>query len=1058
MSVTLAEVPSFIDGDGEMAVLIRSHNWSSSSLGSPQYWPQSLSSTLSLLLNSAFPMFLFWGEEHICFYNDAFRPVLGNDGKHPSALGNAGKTVWSEIWTSIEPMIDLVMEGRNTGLYEDLYLPIYRNGRLDDAYWTFGYNPVKNENGIVEGVLAIVHETTSKVKEKKEADALQLQLQLAVEACDLGTFDVDISTGKFSCNQRTKQIFGLPSLESNDLTASYSSIHPDDREYVKNIFEQALDFTSGGKHDIEYTIIDPVTKQQRIIRSKGRVFFDEYKRPQRLAGTIQDITTEKLSDRRKKKLQQLIENSNDFVAMARMDGQMIYINTAGKEMVGLEADFDITTIKNSAFYTDEQWELITKEVVPVLNEKKQWDGFVKIRNFKTGEEIPCHGNYLLITDPDTGEIISRGVTFRDLRYELAARKELEDSEKRFRNLVQEAPVATAIYIGREMKIQWANDAMIKLWGKDKSVIGKTIREALPELDGQPFHQQLDDVFTSGIMYQGTEDPGHLVVDGKLRTFYFNFTYKALRDVDGNIYGILNMAIDVTETIKVKRQLQESEQNFRSLIMQAPIGITLLKGDDHIVELANDQYLMLVGREREGFLNKPIWELIPEAKEQGFDIILRNVKETGEPFFGNEIPVLLIRNGIPETVYINFVYEPLFDEERKVHSILVVAIDVTKQVEARKLVEISEERARLAIESARLGTYEVNLKTLEVHASSRFNELFDMEAVSNQFDYVSRIHPDDLDARQQAHKIALTTGFLEYECRVIKKDGNIIWLHVFGNYYFDEHNTPEKVVGIVKDITEEKMGEQELERRVKERTEALTKLNEELQQFIYVSSHDLKEPLRKVQVFTSKLRTDIGDANPELVQYTEKITASSQRMTTLINDLLNYSTLSNTEVPFEDINLSVVIENIKDDMEVLIKEKDATISTESLPCIRGIPFQVNQLFYNLLNNAIKFSKGNVPPLIKILCTILNKEEQKQFALPAQTVYYKIEVIDNGIGFDTEYAERIFVVFQRLHLKHEYSGNGIGLAICKKIVQNHKGAIYAQSKPGRGSTFTLLLPRA
>lgn len=1058
MSVTLAGVPSFIEGDGEMASLIRDHDWSSSSLGNPQYWPHSLTSTLSLLLNSAFPMFLFWGEEYTCFYNDAFRPMLGSDGKHPSALGNTGKIVWNEIWLNIEPLINIVMEGQNTGLYEDLYLPINRNGRLDDAYWTFSYNPIKDEEGVVRGVFAIVHETTSKVKEKKEADALQLQLQLALEACDLGTFDVDISTGKYSCNQRTKEIFGLTSVENNDLNASYLTIHPDDRAYVKQVFEQALDFASGGSHDIEYTIIHPVTKQQRIIRSKGRVFFDEYKRPQRLAGTIQDITTEKLSDRRKKKLQQLVENSNDFMAMARMDGQMIYINTAGRKLVGLEPDFDITTIKNSAFYTDEQWQLINEIVVPALDEKKQWNGFVKIRHFKNGEEIPCYANYLLITDPDTGEIISRGVTFRDLREELAARKELEDSEKRFRNLVQEAPVATAVYVGREMKIQWANDAMIKLWGKDKSVIGKTIREALPELEGQPFHQQLDDVFTTGIMYQGTEDPGHLVVDGKLQTFYFNFTYKPLRDIDGNIYGVLNMAIDVTETIKVKRRLEESEKNFRSLIMQAPVGITLLKGDDNIVELANDQYLLLVGREREGFIGKPIWELIPEAKEQGFDIILKNVKETGEPFFGNEIPVLLIRNGIPETVYINFVYEPLFDDEQKVHSILVIAIDVTRQVEARKLVEISEQRARLAIESARLGTYEVNLKTMEVHASSRMYELYDIDPTINRNDFLVNFHPDDLPIRQKAHETAMITGRLEYECRIQRRDGTINWLHASGQYYFDENGIAEKAVGIVKDITKEKAGEQELERRVKERTEALTKLNEELQQFIYVSSHDLKEPLRKVLVFTSKMKTEIEESNPELLPYIDKITSSSQRMTTLINDLLNYSTLSNTEVPFEDIKLSEVIENIKDDMEVLIREKNVTISTESLPCIKGIPFQVNQLFYNLLNNAIKFSRENIPPVIKIHSSVLNEEEQKQFALTGQTSYYKIEVIDNGIGFDAQFAERIFVVFQRLHLKHEYSGNGIGLAICKKIVQNHKGLIYAQSEPGKGSRFILLLPKA
>lgn len=932
MTITPASQPLFIEGDSEMASLIRDYDWSQTSLGSPQYWPLSLQSTLSLLLNSTFPMFLFWGEEYTCFYNDSFRPMLGNEGKHPSALGSPAKKVWKEIWIDIEPMINQVMEGQSTGLREDQYLPIYRNGRLDDAYWTFSYNPVRDLEGKVNGVFAIVHETTSKVKQQKETEA---------------------------------------------------------------------------------------------------------------------------SERRTKKLQQIVEHSNDFTAMATMDGRMSYINPAGRKLVGLPENLDITSLRNRGFYTEEQFRFINEKVVPVLSDKKQWDGFVKIRHFQTGEEIPCHANYILITDSDTGEIISRAVTFRDLRSELVARKELEDSEKRFRNLVQEAPVATAVYIGREMKIQWANDAMINLWGKDHTAIGKTIREALPELEGQPFHQQLDDVFTTGVMYKGTEDPGQLIVDGKLQTFYFNFSYKALRDTEGNIYGILNMAIDVTESVKVKRKLEESEKNFRNLIMQAPVGISLLAGEDHIVDLANDEYLELVGREREGFIGYPIWELIPEAKEQGFDIILKNVKDTGEPFFGNEIPVMLVRNGEPETVYINFVYEPLFDEEHTVHSILVIAIDLTRQVEARKLVETAEERARLAIESASLGTYEVNMRTGSVHASRRFNELFDVEGSGHQNDYVLRVHPEDREARQKAHELALKTGRLEYECRVHRRDNSVNWLHIFGSYYFDENNEPEKIIGIVKDITKEKEGEQELERRVQERTEALTKLNEELQQFIYVSSHDLKEPLRKVQMFTGMIREEVSH-DPKLVEHSDKVIAASRRMTTLLNDLLNYSTLSHTELPSEEIELSSIIENIKDDMEVMIKEKNAVITTASLPCIKGISFQVNQLFYNLLNNALKFTSTDIAPVVEIRSSILDKEEQKNFP-ELSGFYYKIEVIDNGIGFEPYYAEKIFGVFQRLHLKHQYSGNGIGLAICKKIVQNHKGMIYAESTPGEGARFIVLLPK-
>ncbi|RYF86383.1 MAG: PAS domain S-box protein [Chitinophagaceae bacterium] len=862
MSRTAAGELLSLESDGEMANIIRNRDWSLSSIGSQQFWPRSLVSSINLLLDSAFPMFLFWGRDRTSFYNDAFRKTLVQHGNHPFVPGSPAQEVWGENWDAMEPLINFVMEGQGSRLHEDQSIPVYRNGKAEQAYWTFSYNPVKNDEGMIEGVLAILYETTHKVKEKQEAEALQQQLQLALEACDLGTFDLDPQALSFSCNEKTKAIFGLSATENNPLQMAIDMIHPHDRDYVEKAIAKAFDVQGGGKYDIEYSIIQPHTINHRIVRAKGRVYFHDDGSPKRFAGTVQDITDEKLSERQRKKLQQLVENSGDFTGMARPDGQMTYINAAGRELVGLSPDFDITSLKTTAFYSEEQFQFINREVFPLLKEQKHWDGFIKIRHFQTSEEIPCHANYILITDHATGEVISRGATFRDLRSELVARKELEDSEKRFRNLVQEAPVATAIYVGREMKIQWANDAMIKLWGKDKSVIGKTIREALPELEDQPFHHQLDNVFTTGNMYQASEDPAHLIVNGKLRTFYFNFSYKPLRDTDGNIYGILNMAIDVSENVRVKRKLEESERNFRNLIMQAPVGICLLAGDDHVVEIANDEYLELVGRELEGFVGYPIWDLIPEAKSQGFDVILKGVKDTGDPFFGNEIPITLVRNGIPEAVYINFVYEPLFDETGSVHRILVIAINVTRQVEARKLVENAEERARLAIESASLGTYEVNLQTTEIHASDRLYQLFDVSPTTRQLDFVSHIDPRDQEVRQKAHDLALQTGRLGYECRIQRRDGTQNWVHVFGQFYFDENGKPVKAIGIVKDITKEKEGEQELERRVKERTEELTKLNEELQQFTYVSSHDLKEPLRKIQLFTHLIQESVSEREPK----------------------------------------------------------------------------------------------------------------------------------------------------------------------------------------------------
>ncbi|WP_128548140.1 PAS domain S-box protein [Larkinella soli] len=892
------------------------------------------------------------------------------------------------------------------------------------------------------------------------------------------------------------------------------------------------------------------------------------------------VSAEENTRRQTEKLLQLVENAKDYMSMATLEGQMTYMNRAARRLVGLPADADLSSLHFQDFYSPRQIRIVREEIIPALDRNGSWSGPVCIKHLPTQEEIPCYANYALIYDPDNGQVISRSLMLRDLRPELEARKELEDSEKRFENLVQQAPVATAIYTGREMTIQWANPAMIKLWGKDSSVIGTTVRVALPELEGQPFHDLLDRVFTTGEMYQASEDRGDLVVDGVLQTFYFNFSYKPLRDSEGRIYAILNMAIDVTEQVITRRRLEESENNFRSLIMQAPIGICLLTGEDFITEIVNDQYLELVGRTREGFMNRPIWELLPEARAQGFDRILSEVKRTGTPYVGNESPVMLVRNGRPETLYVNFVYEPLFDTEGRAHSVLVLSIDITQQVRSRQLIKETADRARLAVESGRMGSYEVDFLTGVVIGSPRFNELFDLETTGLQPDYVSRIHPDDLPKRAKAHEVALRTGVLEYECRVIRRDQSINWLRIYGQYYFNEEGQPIHIIGIVqditlqktaeeerekflalsfysrdfiamcdmnmktlyvnkggiellgiegpveeqslwdcffpedhaflrdqffpqvlrdghaeveirfrhfrtgrpvwviysvfviysnqgepsvlatvsRDITERKTMEEELERRVQERTAQLRQLNDELQQFSYISSHDLKEPLRKIQVFADMAQQESDPANTVLTDHLQRVRQSAKRMSGLLADLLSYALLGNPERQFARIDLNQVLRHIQGDLELMIREKQSTLSIGPLPVVEGIPFQINQLFYNLVHNAVKFTNTEGEPSeVRIGHRELSLEDKLRQGLSPARVYHQVDITDNGIGFRQDMADKVFVVFKRLHTREEYSGNGIGLSICKKIAENHGGRIMVRSVPGEGSTFSVILPQ-
>jgi signal transduction histidine kinase len=264
--------------------------------------------------------------------------------------------------------------------------------------------------------------------------------------------------------------------------------------------------------------------------------------------------------------------------------------------------------------------------------------------------------------------------------------------------------------------------------------------------------------------------------------------------------------------------------------------------------------------------------------------------------------------------------------------------------------------------------------------------------------------------------------------------------------------------------------QNLELKIKERTHLLQeqkdyienlnaellKSNHDLEQFAYVASHDLQEPLRKIQTFTQLLKSNRDNEEKEQ-NYLEKITQAALRMQNLIRDVLSFSRITSVEHAFVNTNLNNILETLKSDFELIIREKGAVINHPELPTIKGIPMQLSQLFSNLLTNSLKYNDKK--PVINISFRKLGMDEiQMQPNLNKNKSYIEITFSDNGIGFEKEYKEKIFEIFQRLHDKQSYGGTGIGLAICKKIVENHHGIIYADAEPQMGATFTIILPES
>jgi light-regulated signal transduction histidine kinase (bacteriophytochrome) len=246
--------------------------------------------------------------------------------------------------------------------------------------------------------------------------------------------------------------------------------------------------------------------------------------------------------------------------------------------------------------------------------------------------------------------------------------------------------------------------------------------------------------------------------------------------------------------------------------------------------------------------------------------------------------------------------------------------------------------------------------------------------------------------------------------------------------------------------------QKMENLVSNRTEELARSNEDLQQFAHVASHDLKEPLRKIATFSSILLDEHADGlTPKGKLYLAKIEGAAQRMSIMIEGVLAYSTVTADLKAFEKVSLTAVIEDVRNDLELAIIQKDAEIKYGVLPEIQGIRILIYQLFYNLVSNALKFSRTDLHPVIAITAT-----SEKMTLNKITANYIHVVVTDNGIGFNPDYAEKIFGVFSRLNSKEIYEGTGLGLALCKKIVIRHGGHIYAESEEGKGAKFHILLP--
>ena len=377
------------------------------------------------------------------------------------------------------------------------------------------------------------------------------------------------------------------------------------------------------------------------------------------------------------------------------------------------------------------------------------------------------------------------------------------------------------------------------------------------------------------------------------------------------------------------------------------------------------------------------------------------------------------------------------------------------IEYNKKLTIYDESSRQAEILGKYGSWTFNIETQEFIFSDNKFRLLGFEPQSFQPSFEKKlefVHPDDKDIILVANKnIEEGKELPAINFRIIKEDGQIRHFRTTAKIYVDSFGS-KSMIGTTQDITDDVFNNHILNQKNME----LERSNKELVEFNYAASHDLQEPLRKIQTFISRIndveRDNLSEKGKEYL--TRNIKAST-RMRILIDDLLHYSRTNKSDGLFEEIDLNLILEEVKADFSETIVENNAIIISPELPQISGIPYQIHQLFTNLIGNSIKYRKVDVDPMITITYEKV-KIKEDNYTDESHGEFHKIVFSDNGIGFSPEYSERIFLLFNRLHAKTDYPGTGVGLAICKKIISNHNGYIKAIGRPNEGASFIVFIP--
>jgi PAS domain S-box-containing protein len=591
------------------------------------------------------------------------------------------------------------------------------------------------------------------------------------------------------------------------------------------------------------------------------------------------------------------------------------------------------------------------------------------------------------------------------------------------------------------RFSYANKALLTMWGKSaEDAIGYGLREnGYEEWHAAMHEREIDEIITTKKSIRGTVSFPHAELGSRI----YDYILVPVLNEAGQVEAIAGTTRDITDIKHAGEKLQQSKARLSNMIDQTPAPTLVLMGDDLVIEQINKPMLQMIGFGEE-VIGTSLLKNMPELTDQYIWAQVVKVYKEGIHFNQSEVLVSHKRTGVLKDYYYNIAYRPLW-ENGKITGMIQVAIDVTEQVTARKKLEESEGRFRALVNASSDMVYSMNadwttLRNLEGRG-------FLKDSGESMRDWIEKyIHPEDRETVKKAVAAAINgKSIFELEHRVLTAEGTVGWTFSRAVPIMDAQGNITEWFGSAADITTQKTITERLESLVADRTRELQRSNEDLQQFAHVASHDLKEPIRKVKTFTNRLEHYLEDnMDATAKRFMERIHVATDRMFSMIDGVLAYSTANAIQQKYGTVDLNDILKDIETDLEVALQSSGGKIQYQNLPVMEGAAVLLYQLFYNLINNSIKFAKDTEPPQI----ILSSQTDADDFA--------HITVSDNGIGFEPHHASRIFETFIRLNPKDEFEGTGLGLSLCKKIVERHGGNIIATGIPGKGASFNITLP--